>query len=158
MDRVYIPQLIRDLYDRMDTNVVDVGVSETEFKNGLAEYVEAHGRNITYTSFKKLIGVNESAIKSGFQAGEVAVLLCKQANVYIIGSSDNKDSISLSLSVEDHILVAYAYCEIKYYNGSDNFRTDHYFQVVTGLNGYSTGYVKIDNCFWLNEGCMVDIA
>ena len=158
MDRVYIPQLIRDLYDRMDTNVVDIGVSETEFKNGLAEYVEAHGRNITYTSFKKLIGVNESAIKSGFQAGEVAVLLCKQANVYIIDSSDNKDSISLSLSVPDHILVAYAYCEIKYYNGSDNFRTDHYFQVVTGLNGYSTGYVKIDNCFWLNEGCMVDIA
>ena len=55
-------------------------------------------------------------------------------------------------------MVAYGYYQIRYYNGNTNFRTDTYFDVATGLDGTTTGWVNVDSINWLNNGYIVSIS
>ena len=137
-----ITPLILDLYERMQTNVVAPGVSESEFKSGLKSYVVDHGYNIEYASLGKGNSFNFSTYKNAIKNNEVTVLFVQPSNLYVCTLGENEDYIYTSSISGNHIMVAYGYYEVKY-TLSNGTRTDKYLRVTTGLSGTLKAYYKI---------------
>lgn len=157
VDSTYIPALMVDLYDLMRTNVDDVGVSESDCRNGLRSYVQGKGYSLTYTSIKTGSALNMNACKNAFQNNKPILLFCEEAGVAYIGEASGYDNITTTPIANNHIMVAFGYYQVKYYNGSNNFRTDTYFYVAPGLFGLTSGWVNVDSIDWLNNGYIVTI-
>ncbi|MDE6201033.1 MAG: hypothetical protein K2M47_04050 [Clostridiales bacterium] len=138
----YVQTLLFDLYDRMQTNVVAPGVSESEFKNGLKSYVVDHGYSLEYTSLGTGNNFNYSAFKSAVKNNEPTVLFVQPSNLYICAFGENEDYIYTSSISGNHIMVAYGYYEVKY-TLSNGTRTDKYLQVATGLSGTTDAFYKV---------------
>ncbi|MDE7406389.1 MAG: hypothetical protein K2M89_05915 [Clostridiales bacterium] len=138
----YVQTLLFDLYDRMQTNVIAEGVSESEFKNGLKSYVVDHGYNIQYTSLGTGNGFNYSAFKTAVTNNEPTVLFVRPSTLYFCQAHSNEDYIITSNISGNHIMVAYGYYEVKY-TLSNGTRTDKYLHVATGLSGDSTALYKV---------------
>ena len=138
----YVHELLFDLYDRMQTNVVAEGVSESEFKDGLKSYVVDHGYNIQYTSLGTGNSFNYSTFKTAVNNNQPTVLFVQPSNIYILSERENQDFITSSNISGNHIMVAYGYYEVKY-TLSNGTRTDKYLLVATGLSGTSMAFYKI---------------
>ncbi|MDE5562499.1 MAG: hypothetical protein K2J01_03005 [Clostridiales bacterium] len=138
----YVKTLLFDLYDRMQTNVVAEGVSESEFKNGLQSYVVDHGYNLQYTSLGTGNNFNYNTFKTAVRNNEPAVLFVRQSNLYIYVADDNVDKVYTYSISGNHIMVAYGYYEVKY-TLSNGTRTDKYLRVATGLSGETQAFYKI---------------
>ena len=158
-DKVYIPAVMQELYTLMRTNVDDVGVSEAECKNGLKTYVEQKGYNLSYSSIKNSWGSFQlSAAKSAIDNNKPILLFCDQVGLIVVSLGDHYDKI-VTMGVQNkHVMVAYGYCTMKYYNGlNENFRTDTYLMVSTGLLTQSTAFVQVNTTSWLDNGYAVTI-
>lgn len=141
-DNTHVPALIQDLYDRMKTNVVAPGVSESEFKSGLKSYINDNGYNLEYNSLGTGNNFNYSAYKTAVRNNEPTVLFIRPSNLYFCQTINNEDLIVTSNISGNHIMVAYGYLEIKY-TLSNGTRTDKYLRVATGLSGDPTAYYKV---------------
>ena len=157
VDSTYIPALMVDLYDLMRTNVDDVGVSESDCRNGLRSYVQGKGYSLTYTSIKTGSALNMNACKNAFLNNKPILLFCEEAGVVAVNEYSGYDHLVTMTIANNHIMVAYGYYQVKYYNGSNNFRTDTYFFVAPGLYGLTVGWVNVDSIDWLNNGYIVTI-
>lgn len=144
-DATYVPALMRDLYTRMRTNVDDVGVSEEEFKSGLQSYINAQGYGVSYQNVASSGSVDYDACKAAVQNNKVIALLVRAGNVYTIQDSGSYALITPTNIAGLHIMVAYGYKTITYYNASGAFRTDRYLVVATGYNSPKFAYYKIDS-------------
>lgn len=157
IDSTYIPALMVDLYDLMRTNVDDVGVSESDCRSGLRSYVQGKGYSLTYTSIKTGSALNMNACKNAFLNNKPILLFCEEVGVASVDQGNGYDNITTMTIANNHIMVAYGYYQIKYYSGSNNFRTDTYFFVAPGLYGLTVGWVNVDSIDWLNNGYIVTI-
>lgn len=137
-----VQTLLFDLYDRMQTNVVAPGVSESEFKNGLKNYVVDHGYNLNYISLGNGNSFNYTTFINAVKNNEVSVVFVQPSNIYVFDRLDNKDVLYSSSISGNHIMVAYGYYEVKY-TLSNGTRTDKYLRVSTGLSGNTQAYYKI---------------
>ncbi len=141
-DGTYVQGLLFDLYDKMQTNVVAPGVSESEFKNGLQSCVVDHGYNIQYTSLGAGNNFNYSTFKTAVNNNQLTVLFVEPSNIYSLEPFENEDILVSSTINGNHIMVAYGYYEVKY-TLSNGTRTDKYLYVATGLSGSSTALYKV---------------
>ena len=158
IDRTYIPALIGDLYTLMQTNVVDVGVSESECLEGLQDYVEGKNHSLTYTNIKSG-AFNMTAYKNAMSSQIPVILFCQSTDVVLIDAGEQQDEVLHLMSSSTHIVVGYGYREIKYYDASNvNFRTDVYLRVATGWMTNASGYLKANNMSWLNSAYVVDVS
>lgn len=160
-DSTYVPALISELYTLMRTNEDDVGVSESDCLDGLETYVEGKGRSISYSSLKSWGTFNRSAYTTALANNKPALLFCN-TNVKLTKIVPNANGTSDIIVVEtlpsNHIVVAYGLMTIKYYNGSNNFRTDYYVRVATGLSSMSVYHINIGSINWLNSAYTVNIS
>ncbi len=158
-DSTYVRGLIEDLYVYMRTNVEDVGVSKTECLNGLEDYVHDQGLDITYSGVKNVIlGFNYNNYKAAIDNNKPVMLFCQNLSLKEISYTDTADIIVETIISGNHIVIGYGYCEVKYYNGSNNFRTDKYLMVANGQPSISTGYVDISDDDWCLDGYAVTIS
>lgn len=159
-DKVYVPAVMQELYTLMRTNVDDVGVSETDCKNGLKTYVEQKGYNLSYTSVKNTWGSFQlNTVKNAIDNNKPVLLFCDQAGLIVVSIGDHYDKIVTTVVQNRHVMVAYGYCTLKYYNGlNENFRTDTYLMVSTGLLTQSTAFVQVNTTAWLDNGYAVTIT
>lgn len=141
-DGTYVQGLLFDLYDRMQTNVVAEGVSETEFKNGLKSYVVDHGYNLQYTSLGVGNNFNYSTFKTAVNNNQPTVLFVQPSNIYLLAEHENEDILTSGNISGNHVMVAYGYYEVKY-TLSNGTRTDKYLYVATGMSGTSSALYKI---------------
>lgn len=141
-DGTYVPALINDLYDRMQTNVVAPGVSESEFKVGLTSYITSKGYNVSLNSLGKGNNFDINTFKTAVTNNEVTVLFVQPSNFYLYEALENKDLVTSGSIGGNHIMVAYGYYEVKY-TLSNGTRTDKYLRVATGLSGISTVFYKV---------------
>ena len=137
-----VSPLLQDLFERMKTNVVAPGVSESEFKTGLQSYVVDRGYNIEYVSLGNGNSFDYNAFKTAVKNNEVSVLLVKPSNFYLLEENDGRDVISSSSISVNHIMMAFGYYEVKYIL-SNGTRTDKYLHISTGLSGETQAYYKI---------------
>lgn len=144
-DSTYIPAVMRQLYTLMRTNVDDVGVSRTDFLNGLTSYFNSKGRQISYQSVKSGNTINYEQCKNAIDNNKAIVLFTLPTNVYGIGTGTTSDTID-AISIDGaHIMVAYGYIQVRYYNNSGLFRTDTYLIVAMGQVGYTSMFYRVDS-------------
>ena len=141
----YITPLMKELYSLMQINVNGEGVSESEFKTGLQKYFTNHGYTASFASVKSGSTLNYSACKTAVNSNKVIVLFIKPGNVYQISEDDGYDVIASYTIAGNHIMIAYGYLQVKYYNSTGLFRTDTYVEVATGNDVISRAYYKIDS-------------
>ena len=145
-DTTYVPAVMNELYTLMRTNVDDVGVSENDFKTGLQTYVNNHGYNISYSSVRNWLGkLNFDECKAALDQNRVIVLFTKAGDVYDVFLDDGYDTIYPTTISGAHIMVAYGYHQIEYYNANGLFRTDTYLHVALGRSVQTHAYYKIDS-------------
>ena len=158
-DSTYVPTLIQELYTSMNTNVVDLGVSVTECKEGLQDYVMAKDFSLSYTTVKAYsLSFNETACKNAISNQKPILLFCNSVTTYLYDGGTTEDEWIYVANSGNHIVVCYGYRKIKYYDANNvNFRTDTYLKVATGWADNSTGYVKANDMNWLDEGYAVNI-
>ena len=137
-----VSPLLRDLFERMQTNVVAPGVSESEFKTGLQSYVVDHGYNIEYVSLGNGNSFNYNAFKTAVNNNQVSVLFIRPSNIYTLEENNGSDVVYSDSISGNHIMMAFGYYEVKYIL-SNGTRTDKYLHVSTGLSGETQAYYKI---------------
>lgn len=156
-DSTYIPQLMRELYTLMRTNVDDVGVSEQDCLNGLKAYVNAKSLNLTYRSVKSFNKVNESLYLDAVNNNLPTLLFCDKMDMYNLSPADTYDVVVKTSLEGAHVAVGYGIYTVKYYNGNSVYRTDKYLCVATGLGLMSTCYLKMNATDWCNAAYSVTI-
>lgn len=158
-DRVYVPQLMGELYALMRTNVDDVGVSQTDCLNGLKTYMQNHGRSISYSNVLTSNRIDELAYTNALNSNKLSLLFCKKLDInYINDSVSNVDEIGVWTLNGAHVAVAYGLLEIKYFYQNGLFRTDKYLNVAIGLSEEISGYIKLNANDWLNAAYIVTVT
>lgn len=157
-DITYVPQLMRDLYTLMRTNVDDVGVSESDCIEGLKQYVKGKGYSIQLNSIRSGSVVDETLFRSSINNNQPVLLFCDRTDVYTIGTGANYDLVVCNnITTSGHIVVAYGLYIVKYYNGNTLFRTDKYLRVATGLSTIKENYLRLESTNWCNGAYSVAV-
>lgn len=144
-DDVVIPALIHELYTLMRTNVDDVGVSRTDFLNGLTSYVTGKGYQINYQSVKSGNSLNYQQCKNAIDNNKVIVLFVNPTTVYTLTEANGYDALAPKNITGAHIMLAFGYLQIKYYNANGLFRTDTSLCIATGRDDFPLVFYKIDS-------------
>ena len=156
-DKVYIPALMWEMYDLMQTNVQDVGVSEQEFLNGLSSYINGKGHSVSYNNVVNGSNFDFETYKSALHNNKVTALLAHAGDVYSIGEYDTQDKIVPINIAGSHIMVAFGYDIYRYYDANGNlFRTDYYLEVAMGMYSLSLAFYKV-NPHNLSAAYIVDV-
>lgn len=156
IDSTHIPALMQSLYTEMRTNVDDVGVSESDCLNGLKSYVEGKGSSLSYTSLKGT-SFNETGFIDAMIALEPVLLFCNSVTLYDIFVTEDDTGISQIGQSTNHIMIGGGYLKLKYYNGTNNFRTDVFIEARTGWLTNTCGYVKLEDASWIDSAYQVSI-
>ena len=100
-----------------------------------------------------------NTVKNAIDSNKPILLFCDEVGLITVAEGDHYDKI-VTMGVKNrHVIVAYGYCTIKYYNGlNENFRTDTYLMVSTGLYSQSNAYVQVNTTSWLDNGYVVTIT
>lgn len=141
----YTSPVLSELYTLMQTNVKGDGVSESEFKTGLQTYITNRGYSANYTSAKSGGSLNYNACKAAIDSNKIIVLFTTPGVVYDLGEFSDHDTLTESSFTGNHIMYAYGYLQIKYYNSSGLFRTETFLKVSTGRSTISIAYFKVDS-------------
>lgn len=141
----YYYSVLHELYTLMQTNVNGDGVSESEFKTGLQTYINNHGYSASYTNVKSGSSLNYSACKNAIDNNKVIVLFTKPGAVYMLGEYSGYDTWTEINITGNHIMYAYGYIQIKYYNSAGLFRTETVLKVSTGRVSPGIAYYKVDS-------------
>ena len=141
----YVYNLFDEMYVLMQTNVQGDGVSESEFKTGLQTYINNHGYSVSYTSVKSGSTLNYASCKAAIDNNKVIVLFTKPGVVYNLAEFSDHDTLTESTIAGNHIMFAFGYIQIKYYNNTGWFRTETFLEVATGRSAPSQAYYKVDS-------------
>lgn len=156
-DKVYIPNLMNEFYSLMRINVNGAGVSDSNFLNGLTQYINGKGYSVSMQNVVSGTSIDYAACKAAINNNKAIALLSRAVDVYKLTDGTTQDSIS-SITISDlHIMVAFGYKEVKYYRGNNVFRTDRYLLASSGLSGVGTVYYKV-NPHSLNYEYVVNIS
>ena len=141
----YITPLMNELYNLMQINVQSPGVSESDFKSGLQTYFTNHGYSASFQDVKTTYAVSTTESKAAFRSNKLIVLFTTPGEVYDISETANRDTIIPYTYSANHIMIAYGYVEVHYYNTAGWFRSDYYLIVATGWDNPSTAYFRINS-------------
>ena len=141
----YTSALLQEMYTLMQTNVNGAGVSESEFKTGLQTYFTNHGYSASFQNVKSGSTLNYSACKAAIDSNKVIVLFTTPGDIYDVAKGSDHDTIISYNIAGNHIMYAYGYLQLKYYNSTGLFRTDTYLLVSTGRSITTIAYYKVDS-------------
>lgn len=153
-----IQAAINELYNKMGTNVDHLGTTQQEFKDGLEEYAEVRGHNITYTDVASSGSINLSALDAQLRSGNVVVLCCTKYNfVDYITNNSGSTYISRRYSVVPHMMVAYGYTVYKYYRSGSLFRTDLFLDIASCTNEPTLTQIQVNKDITMENAFAVNI-
>lgn len=144
-DSAHIEPMMWDLYYLMNTNGTGEGVTEQEFLNGFQAYVKNRGYNVNMQNVVSGSSFDYTTYKNAINNNKVVALLANPGDIYTFAEYNNYDIIATTNIAGPHIMVAYGYYDIKYYDASGKlFRNDIYLEVATGLSALQTAFYKIN--------------
>ncbi|MCH5159481.1 MAG: hypothetical protein J1F66_01355 [Clostridiales bacterium] len=141
----YTTPVLSELYTLMQTNVKGDGVSESEFKTGLQTYITNRGYSVSYTNVKSGSSLNYSACKAAIDSNKVIALFIKPGIVYDIWEYSDHDTFVENTIAGNHIMYAYGYFQLKYYDSTGLFRTETFLEVSVGQPATTFAYYKVDS-------------
>ena len=141
----YTNPVLSELYSLMQTNVKGDGVSESEFKTGLQTYINNHGYSASYTSVISGNSLNYSACKAAIDSNKVIVLFITPGVVYDFAEYSDHDTFTENSIAGNHIMYAYGYIQINYYNNTGLFRTETFLEVSVGRAATTVAYFRVNS-------------
>lgn len=141
---VYISAVLSELYTLMQTNVKGDGVSESEFKTGLQTYINNQGYSVNYESVMNGGTFNYNAFTNAVDNNKVTVLFIRPSDICDISEYSDHDLIVSYNITGNHIMYAFGYFQVKYYNGSTLIRTDTYLKVATVRMAPDVAYYRLE--------------
>lgn len=140
------------LYISMKTNTTDNGTTESDCLEGLSEYVQEKGRGITYSSIMTNNTFDFEKFESELREGKPIMFFLSGYNFVLVKDIENQVTITKNEYTGNHIVVAYGYQKVNYYNGNNVLiKTNIYIYISTGILGTSGFYL-------LNNGGNIDSA
>lgn len=134
------------LYNLMKCNMGAVGVSEADFKSGLQAYFKSQGYSLSYQTATKSGTLDWDTCVSAINNNKAIVLFVGPGKIYEINTTWDDRHILDSFDINsNHIMMAYGYVQIKYYNNGVNFRTEKFLTLATGYGIPTTAYLKINS-------------
>lgn len=152
LNRTQKQAVIDELYVSMGTNTVQPGTSQPDFEEGLADYVTSRSRNISYSSVMTNGVLDQTKYSAQFAAGYPVALFLSGYNVTVIMDSNGTISITQYNYTGNHIMVAFGYEIITYYDANNNVIRSYTLMVVASGSSLVKGY------YVLNEGGSVNAA
>ena len=140
-DRVYVPAVIHELYTKMGT--ASGGVTENGFLNGLRQYAAERNYTATFTKVGTSNSLNFAACKDAIDNNKIIALLADAGNVYSMACNTNVDYVETMNIPSPHIMIAYGYMQVNYYNVHGLFRTDTYLRAFVTSQTQKALYYKI---------------
>lgn len=127
--------LIKNLYELMGTNSIKPGTRQSDFKNGLIKYVNSKQRNITFTSLMINDICDFEKIKESINNNKPIILYLYDYHLILQTTIENADKFIVDNKIGNHIMVAYGYKVIKYYDvNGNNFRTEVLLNISSGMD------------------------
>ena len=139
-----IPSLISELYTLMRINVDDVGCTQSEFLNGLSQYVSGKNRSITYTNAFSNGSINYSTVKSAIDSNNLLIIFCNPTQITTISAGTGADTLSPTTFTSAHIMIVYGYYKVQYRLTNGSIRTDTYLRVTSGITSPANAYYCIN--------------
>lgn len=153
--RSHVQPIINDLYNRMGTNTIKPGTSESQFFNGLESYCREKSATIVKQSVKSGSGLNLSAIEQAFEEGKIVAVFSSKHNVLTVSNN----TLSISCSDVPHIFVVYGYDKFTVYSENNNVIDEYYvLQASKGVSSafdtvfLNSDYFTIDNAYIIEIG------
>lgn len=153
----YTDPVLFGLYDLMKCNVEDHGVSEADFKSGLQTYFKNQGYNLSYQSATSGGKLNYDTCVSAVNNNKVIVLFTQPGKLYEITEYSGYNTLNEYNVTGNHIMIAFGYVQIKYYNNGVNFRTERFVKVASGIGLVLNAFYKI-NSDNLDAAYVVNVA
>lgn len=138
--------VINDLYLKMNTNATGVGVTYSQFINGLTSYVNAAGYSATIDECVSNGQISVNTIKNNIENGIPMVCFCTMSyyiNNISIGSSET--TLTKVDYQANHIMVVNGIKQVAYFQNGENFRTDTYLKVASGLQENVSAYILLSS-------------
>lgn len=130
------------LYTAMKTNTIDDGTTEDDCLEGLAEYVQQKGRSITYSSVMTGTELNFDEFETELKEGKPIMFFLSGYNFVSVNDSGNSVTITINEYTGNHIVVAYGYQKIDYYDANNSLiESNIYIFISTGIESTSGFYL-----------------
>lgn len=127
--------VINTLYDFMGVNSIENGASQAQYKNGLAQYVDNQGYNLSFSSVMSGTSINISALQSALSQEHAITLYVSGYALSAVADSDNTLIVASTTYNSNHIMVIFGMEHVIYYDANDNVLADNtYLYVATGNN------------------------
>lgn len=144
------------MYDSLYTkmNATSAGVTLNGYTNGVKSYTSSKGRITTFTSVMNGTQINASQYKTAIINGKLLTVFMDGFSIIDFGSFstyNGYDKIYTYVNIGCHVMVAYGFLDVSYYNSSNQcFRKDTYLYVSSGYSIPMQCLVK------LNQYCIID--
>jgi len=124
---------INELYVEMGINSFNDGATQTQYTNGLSSYVGKKNRNISFSSVMTNSALDMDKVANAISSGNPISLFLSGFNICELETTDTQYTIKKDIYTDNHIMVAYGYRIVNYYNDNgEKFRTDTFLLVSSG--------------------------
>lgn len=145
------------LYTAMKTNTIDDGTTENDCLEGLAEYVEGKGRDITYSSVMTGEELNFDEFDAELKEGKPIMFFLSGYNFVSVNDLGSSVTITINEYTGNHIIVAYGYQKIDYYDANNRLvESKIYIFISSGIDNTS-GFYLLNYGGNINSAKAVDI-
>lgn len=144
--------MINLFYSSMKTNTKNDGTSKEDCLNGLKNYIQSQSRSITYTSVMPNGVFSLDKFDAQLRAGNPVLIFLSGYNYVEYSDSGKQETITKNIYNGNHIVVAYGYQKVNYYDANNNlFRSNTYIYVSKGIK-------NVNGFYLLNSGGNIDAA
>lgn len=148
-----IEKMFDSLYSAM--GATSEGVTLDGYLTGLKSYSSSKGRTASFTSAMYASALNSSVYKPAISSGKLLSVFLNGFSIIDFGNFRtyaNYDTVKTYVHYGLHIMIAYGYYDVSYYNSEGQcFRKDCYLYVSTGYPTPSLSLLKINQYCYIND-------
>ncbi len=133
--------VIDALYDKMKTNTISSGTSQTQYKSGLTSYIKEKGYNIDIVKTMNGSNLDLEKVNSQLRSGNPISLYLQGYNFSSVKDSGSVVTIDKSNYEGNHIIIVYGYEKVLYYDSNNNLvSTKIYLYTAPGIKSMPNIY------------------
>lgn len=153
MNRTERQAVIDALYVDMLTNNPNAGTSQANYENGLKKYINNNGQSVSYISVMTNGKLDLDKVNAQFEQGNPITLYMQGFNVSSLSHiSDTQTRLVKVTMNTNHIMIAYGYQKIDYYDANGTLiKSGLYLAVACGIQGLLGDYYVVNNNGILND-------
>jgi len=134
--------IIQELFNRMGTGTE--GTNIPQFRSGMTSFVNARGRNISFTSTMNGNNFNFTAAQQQLRNGRPLAIFAMGFSIADIQQGNGVDGVGYWISTGNHAMAGFGYNVITYTLHNGTQRTDRFIRVATGVGARPTAFFNVN--------------